>query len=60
MDDIWIEYIYVFEDGKWKGYTKDLYCPIMDKDPDVDEITDDDLKSSITGIAEVPEEAYDA
>lgn len=59
LDDVWIEYIYVFENGEWKGYSKELYCPIMDKDPEVDEITDDDLKPSIKSFREIADEEYE-
>lgn len=59
LDDIWIEYIYVFEDGKWKGYSKDLYCPIMDKDPEFDDITDEDIQPSIKSFREIADEEYE-
>lgn len=59
LDDIWIEYIYVFEDGKWKGYAKDLYCPIMDKDPEVDDITDKDVEYTIDSFREIADEEYE-
>lgn len=59
LNDVWIEYIYVFENGKWKGYSKELYCPIMDKDPEFDDITDEDIQPSIKSFREIADEEYE-
>lgn len=59
LNDVWIEYIYVFENGKWKGYSKELYCPIMDKDPEFDDITDEDIQPSIESFREIADEEYE-
>ena len=59
LDDVWIEYIYVFENGKWKGYSKDLYCPIMDEDPEFDDITDEAIQPTIKSFREIADEEYE-
>lgn len=59
LDDIWIEYIYVFENGKWRGIRKSLHCPIMEKDPDVDEITDEDVEYDMESFQEIADEEYE-
>lgn len=48
-DDIWIEYIYVFENGEWKGYRK---CFNFDDE-------DYSKKPEWKGLEEIAEEEYE-